>query len=823
MKGLNIRLLLVVFCIFYSQIWATAQQTHRLVNHFGVEEGLPSMGVNCLAIDSRGFIWIGTISGLTRFDGVHFRTFPMPTGGEGSFVYSPRSMTTDHADRLWIGTKRGLYYFDTSTETFRKFDSAGLTDSSYVYFVDIDAEGKVWAQTDTLCFCIDPETGSCREMKESKIVDGLREQVRRKRQQVEELLSQAKLYNVTTRLQDNDGGWWIGTFFDGLFYIHSDAVPFEKITDKNNEDRLLIVRQIAPWNDRVYVGTENAGLYRITRSDGATPSLQHIPLVWQGKTLSGNVQAVAPIDGMLWIGMAWQGIYVFDPSSERLIRRYVTDDGVSGLVSNNIVCLYQTRSGEIMAGTKEGLMVMEKGQERFEKVKGVKQGMVHALAESDDGTVWVGYLEESMQRLERGKDGAWVVGDAGFAHKCVTALLNAPDGTLWIGTDCKGVWKMSGNGTFKPTPLTYDVLKSSVNTMLFDADGNLWVSTSVGLFGYDIAHDKLQHFTASVDGLPSDQMSFFSGYLAPDGTISMGTYRGLAVFKPSRLRQQSLVLHPYFTNVRIGQKDTLATSLLTLDYDAPSIRIDYGLPSYSRRQNIWYRYRLEGASQDDWTTLQGGDQSIYVSHLSPGRYRLVLQASQQPNRWDESMQAEMQIRVRPPFWLSPWGIAIYFLVAAVIVVLLLGVWRHRIERRNLREQVASLLRNQELMRNTQATSPYDLIKDIATNKTDNHLMEQIDDFLEHNCTNPQLQVELIAEHLNMSKSTLYRRMREVTSLSPNDYIRLFRLKKAARMLREQGMTIRAVADALCFSSVAYFTNSFSQQFGITPGEYVKQG
>ena len=153
---------------------------------------------------------------------------------------------------------------------------------------------------------------------------------------------------------------------------------------------------------------------------------------------------------------------------------------------------------------------------------------------------------------------------------------------------------------------------------------------------------------------------------------------------------------------------------------------------------------------------------------------------------------------------------------------MLGVWRHRIERQNLCNQIAVLLRDQELMRNTQATSPYDLIKDIAKNKTDNHLMEQIDDFLERNYKNQQLQVEMMAEHLNISKSTLYRRMREVTSLSPNDYIRLFRLKKAAKMLREEGMSIRDVSDVLCFSSVSYFTNSFSQQFGVTPGEYVKQ-
>ena len=822
MRKQNIRLLIIILYWVCSQSWIFAQTSHRLVTHFGESEGLQSSGVNCLSYDSKGFIWIGSISGLTRFDGAHFRTFPMPIGGQGSFIYSPRAMAFDHNDKLWIGTKRGLYSFDTTTETFQRFDSKNLTDSTYVRFVGVDAEGKVWVQTDTQCFCIESSAESCVEVKSHKTVDALREWNNKQTQQIKDLLRNTGLNNVTACLQDNEGGWWIGTYFDGLFYIHPEVALFSTINDGANERKLLIVREITPWKNQVYVGTENAGLRQIDKKEDGTSYLKRIPLFWQGRQLSENVQAVASIDGKLWLGMAWEGIYIFDPLRGRLIKHYTSSDVSSGLLSNNIVCLYQTQSGDVMIGTKKGLFVLPKGKNNFEQVEGLKSGMVHALAESEDGTMWVGYLEESMQCLQRGTDGVWKTTNAGFSHECVTALLNAPDGSLWIGTDCKGVWKMTDKGTFKPTSLTYDVLRSSANTMIFDKEGMLWVSSNSGLFCYDVVQDKLQHFTTTIDGLPSDQMSFFSGYLASDGQIYMGTYKGLAVFQPSKLRQRPIMLRPYFTNVCIGQNDMLAMKEIVLEYNAPSLRIDYGVPIYSRRQNIWYRYRLEGASQEEWTIVQAGEQSIYVSHLAPGSYKLVLQASQEPNRWDDNMQTEMQIDVKPPFWLSAWGIFLYVFIASVICFLLLGVWRHRIERQNLCNQIAVLLRDQELMRNTQATSPYDLIKDIAKNKTDNHLMEQIDDFLERNYKNQQLQVEMMAEHLNISKSTLYRRMREVTSLSPNDYIRLFRLKKAAKMLREEGMSIRDVSDVLCFSSVSYFTNSFSQQFGVTPGEYVKQ-
>jgi AraC-like DNA-binding protein len=75
-----------------------------------------------------------------------------------------------------------------------------------------------------------------------------------------------------------------------------------------------------------------------------------------------------------------------------------------------------------------------------------------------------------------------------------------------------------------------------------------------------------------------------------------------------------------------------------------------------------------------------------------------------------------------------------------------------------------------------------------------------------------------AEAMNMSGSMLYRKMKSASSLSPNDYIRLYRLNTAARMLND-GCQIKIVVENVGFSSVSYFTSSFVKHFGITPGEY----
>ena len=60
-----------------------------------------------------------------------------------------------------------------------------------------------------------------------------------------------------------------------------------------------------------------------------------------------------------------------------------------------------------------------------------------------------------------------------------------------------------------------------------------------------------------------------------------------------------------------------------------------------------------------------------------------------------------------------------------------------------------------------------------------------------------------------------------TSLSPADYIRLFRLKRGAELLSERRYRVKEVADRIGFSSTSYFTTSFMRQFGMTPTDFLK--
>ena len=140
---------------------------------------------------------------------------------------------------------------------------------------------------------------------------------------------------------------------------------------------------------------------------------------------------------------------------------------------------------------------------------------------------------------------------------------------------------------------------------------------------------------------------------------------------------------------------------------------------------------------------------------------------------------------------------------------------------HLLAQVSNLLANRELIRSTFVRSPHAHIISVASNSIDEKFMEKMSDYVMSNLSDSCLSVEGLAEYMNMSMSTLYRKVKAITSLPPNDFIRLCRLKKAAEILAKGDLRINEVAESLGFSTTSYFTSCFMKQFGITPSEFIK--
>ncbi|WP_207531854.1 hybrid sensor histidine kinase/response regulator transcription factor [Desertivirga arenae] len=138
---------------------------------------------------------------------------------------------------------------------------------------------------------------------------------------------------------------------------------------------------------------------------------------------------------------------------------------------------------------------------------------------------------------------------------------------------------------------------------------------------------------------------------------------------------------------------------------------------------------------------------------------------------------------------------------------------------HLLTQISSLLANREKIKNHFASSPLVHIKAMAYNKTDEQFLEKLNEAIHKNLANPLFDVDVLAECMNMSRPTLYRKIKVISNLSPRDLILITRLKKAAELLVESDYKIAAVSKLTGFSSQGQLSRSFSKQFGMTPSEY----
>lgn len=108
------------------------------------------------------------------------------------------------------------------------------------------------------------------------------------------------------------------------------------------------------------------------------------------------------------------------------------------------------------------------------------------------------------------------------------------------------------------------------------------------------------------------------------------------------------------------------------------------------------------------------------------------------------------------------------------------------------------------------------------NPLDREFMEKLTSLIDKNIDNPDYSVSIMSSDMAMSRATLYNKLKAVAGQSPNDFIRLQRLKKAAELLKQNRYTIAEVAVMTGFSDTKYFATVFKRQFGSTPSSYGKQ-
>lgn len=405
-------------------------------------------------------------------------------------------------------------------------------------------------------------------------------------------------------------------------------------------------------------------------------------------------------------------------------------------------------------------------------------------------------------------------------------LLRDHQGQLWMGTQ-NGLFVADGTAAQPPaaaTPATPSVRRiaglanNCIRSLALDASGNVWAGTACGLSRVTPTVVNLSEW----DGIPAGSMTERAACATGDNRLVFVRANEAIVFRPDQMVRGEATPRLVATAIAVNDRSVSpATRGLSLPHDQNYLSFQVSSLNYARPSHTRYRYRLNGL-ESDWHTANDGSglaEATYTA-VPPGHYTLEAQAATPDGTWGHPLL--LPVDIRPPLWLTWWAKTLYALAAAAILALMVAIYVRRKRARLVREndqRVNQLFELREEARHQFAQSVNIDPKRIAVNSEEERLVEKLLTAIERNMSNADYNVELLARDVALSRTSLYDRMRNMLGITPSDFMRSVRLKRAARLLAETQLPVADVATQVGFNTPRIFSTHFKRMFGVLPSQY----
>ncbi|WP_149915554.1 response regulator transcription factor [Sphingobacterium cavernae] len=137
----------------------------------------------------------------------------------------------------------------------------------------------------------------------------------------------------------------------------------------------------------------------------------------------------------------------------------------------------------------------------------------------------------------------------------------------------------------------------------------------------------------------------------------------------------------------------------------------------------------------------------------------------------------------------------------------------------LQAQITSLIRNRQNVKKHYVNINETPFVKSQLNKSDQNFLDRIYRFILENISDPQLCVDMIAEKMSMSRPTLYRKIKSISDLPPNELINIVRLNKSKQLLSEGEFKIYEISNMIGYSNPSHFTRNFHKHYNMSPKDY----
>lgn len=798
-----------------------------------------------LVIDNFGKAWVSTSVGLFTYSDVDKLrkhpnmsgyTYLLPIAGDDMFAIADHNVYLISENGESVSGLPGEFNSYVSYATYDPFGKRILMGTYQGELWEYSLEGKQFLQlaseeipgliirsilvpeSDTLLIGMEGGGIIVLDGNSNKVVEVIREDI--------DNPASLKGNSVFAMVPDRQGRLWVATTSAGLQYSDADGDDAGRIVHRYNSSSSLHNNEInyllTDRNGNLWVAT-NDGISRRSAHDGSWRQL------YGGRQLS-VLSFAQDHEGRIYASTYGNGIYVLDSETCRELDHFTNKDGDIFGKGFYVFASFTDSDGDIwFGGVKGDIVCYNPATGTFRKYE---SHPVFCFAEDKPGEILTG-----------GGDGLISIDKK--TGKSKTLLSNnvvqkiLVDGTVWwICTSGNGVILIDKTTGQSRALTVNDGLHSNFTRSLIKDDGKLWIGTALGMSCYYIDSGVMLQLPGK-DILTGDAFRENSSCVLPDGKLAFGTNNGIVTFSPNKILDVSSKGKIYFSDIKISGRSIRtdfdrelsvpidSLSELVLNYPRNSFTLSM-IALGNVGSNVMYSWKMDGLDKD-WSELSSSSSINYIN-LAPGSYSLKIRMH------DGGIVSERKllIKVKPPFWNTIW----FRLV--VLVAVLGGIAffvrnyiqsmqrRHAFEKLLLSLQIAENVKDQGLSeREEVADTPVASGASVEDRREvepsiDDEFLAKAMECVMQNMANEAFGKAEFASLMMISQSLLYKKIKAKTDMSVVEFIRSIRLNHAMTLLTSGRYNVTEVSEMCGFSTSAYFSRVFKDNFGKSPSEILLQ-
>ena len=646
-----------------------------------------SKDIKDLYIDSKNNIWAGTWkNGLYRYDIDKNEWIKYPKFNKRNSIHF---IFEDSKNRIWLGSfGNGVTLlqnqYDMEKLSWRNFtaeDDDNRISDDYVYAI---TESKITrslflgTRKGISILPIDNEN----EFNWINLYPSIKNN------------SSLPFNEVDAIINDKQGNIWIGTLGGGVYYIKTSNSRFHTnllldVQQKLHSNTIKSIYTDSKKQIWTGIGTNGYSIYK----NGETKAISTIKYNNTESFTRVHCIIESPYYNMILLGTQ-DGIYYYKDLTD-YNNQYPTKYGIIGIKENSISQIIpSSHKGFWICGTNtlnhiDSNLLKEKNL--FNEIN-----EYNTVLQTSNNTIWTGTTSNGIIKIQfdektfRAKRITRYNTENGKSPvQNIVHLFQDKEKRIWAGTDGGGLCIYNEDkDIFESINTMTDFPTDVVNSITEDSEGILWLGSNIGLIKFypstDLSKSTFRLYNKS-NGLPDNQFLPRAVTQSEDGEIYFGTHHGYIHFYPKEINTVNTENNVFITDFKINSHSIKPSVIpgYAKNIDIPgnysNFTFEFSPMLYSAPEKVRYAYQLEGYDKE-WLFTGADKRFAHYANLSPGKYKFKLKCTNEYGIWN-SITREVEIRIKPPFYMTWWAYIVYTIAITVIIIYIYRSARQRIRLR----------------------------------------------------------------------------------------------------------------------------------------------